>query len=498
MSTLSANGGRSALLLAGLLGLTGLTGCEAGPPGDVVAEAGDYTLTVDEAVSLLQTGQGIPDNEEVVRLVADLWVDYTLLAELYQQDSTFQTFDVSTLVSTQLDQDLLLAYRDSMVEADTVFTDEELRAAFDRADQGVQLRARHILLSYPENATEEQRDSVEALAREIRQRVAAEEDFAALASEYSDDPGSAARGGDLGTFGRGRMVPSFEEAAFDLAEGEVSEPVESPYGLHIIQVQERITQDFEGSRERFEQEQRARATFEAESVFIAGLEDEAGLELQDDAIEITRALAAEPGELPSGADRDDPLVSYQDGALTVGEYQDFIRTRPASERSQIEGATAQQIEGAIMNLSRRDLLLQRARESGMELSQARGDTLREQVRANLRQAGRQLDPSQAVRQETESAEDAIQTTVMDVLTQTLQGARAPLQLGGLSYVLRDPVEVEIYDEGVQQVLQRIQEASAPSAPTAPGQGDGAGPGASPGTTPGGGADGGTGGTGGGN
>ncbi|MFW5905197.1 MAG: hypothetical protein ACOCUZ_03165, partial [bacterium] len=195
---------------------------------------------------------------------------------------------------------------------------------------------------------------------------------------------------------------------------------------------------------------------------------------------------------------DDPLVSYQDGALTVGEYQDFIRTRPASERSQIEGATAQQIEGAIMNLSRRDLLLQRARESGMELSQARGDTLREQVRANLRQAGRQLDPSQAVRQETESAEDAIQTTVMDVLTQTLQGARAPLQLGGLSYVLRDPVEVEIYDEGVQQVLQRIQEASAPSAPTAPGQGDGAGPGASPGTTPGGGADGGTGGTGGGN
>ncbi|MDX1568574.1 MAG: peptidylprolyl isomerase, partial [Longimicrobiales bacterium] len=463
MSTRSAFGGLPALLLAGFLGLTGLAACDSGPSGDVVAEAGDYALGVDEAVSLMRAGQGIPNNEEVVRLVADLWIDYTLLAESYQQDSTFESFDVSTLVRTQLDQDLLLAYRDSMVEADTVFTEEELRAAFEDADQGVQLRARHILLSFPDNATEAQRDSVEALAREIRQRVDAGEDFAALAQEYSDDPGSAARGGALGTFGRGRMVPSFEEAAFDLGEGEISEPVESPYGLHIIQVQERITQDFEANREQFEQQQRARATFEAESVFIAGLEEEAGLELEEGAIDIARALAADPGELPPGADRDDALVSYQGGALTVGEYQDFIRTRPASERSQIEGATTQQIEGAVMNLSRRDLLLQRAREAGMELAEARGDTLRERVRANLRQAARQLDPPEGVLQETESQEAAIETTVMDVLTQTLQGARAPLQLGGLSFVLRDPVEVEIHDEGVQEVLRRLQEASTPGA-----------------------------------
>ena len=67
-----------------------------------MAQAGDHTLTVDEMVSLLQVGQGIPNNEEVVRLVADLWVDYTLLAEFSQQDSSFQDFDVSSLVDAQL------------------------------------------------------------------------------------------------------------------------------------------------------------------------------------------------------------------------------------------------------------------------------------------------------------------------------------------------------------------------------------------------------------
>lgn len=465
---------RSALRGLLVLSTVGLVGCDAGVPDDAVARAGDATLTVDEAVSLMQTSPDIPQNEEVVRLVADLWIDYTLLAGFAQEDSTFGSFDVSPLVDAQLDQDLLLAYRDSMVQPDTTFTEEELRAAYEADDSGVQLRARHILLSFPDNATEEQRDSVEALAEELRQRIAGGEDFAALAREYSDDPGSGAQGGDLGTFGRGRMVPSFEEAAFDLEEGEISDPVESPYGLHIIQVQERITQDFASNRDRFEQQHRARTVFRAESTFIAGLEEEAGLSLEEGAVETARALAADPGELPGGTDRDDPLVSYDGGALTVGEYMDFIRTRPAQERSQIEQATATQVEGAVMNLSRRDLLLNRAEAAGMELAEARGDTLRDRVRSNLSQAASQLQPSREVLDSAASESEAIQTTVMEVLTRTLQGGRAPLQLGGLSYVLRDPADVEVYDEGVQQVLQRLQSGGSPSGPGAEGGADAGG------------------------
>jgi parvulin-like peptidyl-prolyl isomerase len=78
-----------------------------------------------------------------------------------------------------------------------------------------------------------------ALAEELRQRLVDGEDFAVLAAEYSDDPGSGANGGDLGWFGRGMMVPSFEEAAFSLEIGEISEPVKSDFGYHIIEVLEK-------------------------------------------------------------------------------------------------------------------------------------------------------------------------------------------------------------------------------------------------------------------
>jgi len=97
-----------------------------------------------------------------------------------------------------------------------------------------QVKARHILLR-----TGDERDAEQAKSEivAIRARLDAGEDFAALATELSDDPGSKVRGGDLGFFGRGAMVKSFEEAAFGAELGELVGPVESNFGVHLIQVQ---------------------------------------------------------------------------------------------------------------------------------------------------------------------------------------------------------------------------------------------------------------------
>lgn len=87
-------------------------------------------------------------------------------------------------------------------------------------------------------ASTEQQDKIRPQAEALLERIRAGEDFAALAKEYSQDPGSASRGGDLGFFGRGTMVPAFEDVAFSLKVGEVSGLVQSQFGFHIIRVEE--------------------------------------------------------------------------------------------------------------------------------------------------------------------------------------------------------------------------------------------------------------------
>ncbi|NBB85939.1 MAG: peptidylprolyl isomerase [Bacteroidetes bacterium] len=100
------------------------------------------------------------------------------------------------------------------------------------------VRARHILISANGDNADAQAEAA-ALATELRDGA----DFAALAREHSDDPGSAARGGDLGWFDRGTMVGPFESAAFGATPGEIVGPVETEFGYHVIEVQQRVDQE---------------------------------------------------------------------------------------------------------------------------------------------------------------------------------------------------------------------------------------------------------------
>jgi len=101
-----------------------------------------------------------------------------------------------------------------------------------------QRKASHILVKLSKDAGEDAIAAARKKAEDILTRVRNGEDFAALAKAESDDPGSAPQGGDLGFFGKGVMDPAFEEAAFALKKGEVSDLVRSSFGFHIIKVQD--------------------------------------------------------------------------------------------------------------------------------------------------------------------------------------------------------------------------------------------------------------------
>ena len=127
-----------------------------------------------------------------------------------------------------------------------VLTDDEVRQYYDanlsQYQTPGQVRASHILLRVDGDD-----EAVAARAAELAAEARAGADFAELARRHSEDETNAENGGDLGPFGRGRMVPEFENAAFALAAGEISDPVRSPFGYHVINVtekQEEVTQPF--------------------------------------------------------------------------------------------------------------------------------------------------------------------------------------------------------------------------------------------------------------
>ncbi|MEA4882204.1 MAG: peptidylprolyl isomerase [Clostridia bacterium] len=129
---------------------------------------------------------------------------------------------------TNLDMNLLVF---KLSTKDVTVTDEEMQKYFDEHksdyDEPEQVKASHILVE------------TESEAKEIQKRLSAGEEFASIATEKSLDPGSAAEGGDLGFFPRGRMTAEFEKVAFSMAPGQTSNPVKSEFGYHIIRVTDR-------------------------------------------------------------------------------------------------------------------------------------------------------------------------------------------------------------------------------------------------------------------
>ncbi len=136
-----------------------------------------------------------------------------------------------------------VAYRPDEFAAQVEPTDGEIAEYYelhkeDRFTEPEQVRARHILVKLAPDATDEAKAAARKKAEDLLARVKKGEDFAALATANSDDPGSARSGGDLGLFPRGRMAPTFEDAAFALQPGAMSDVVETSFGFHVIKVEE--------------------------------------------------------------------------------------------------------------------------------------------------------------------------------------------------------------------------------------------------------------------
>ena len=132
---------------------------------------------------------------------------------------------------------------DSVVKGKDNVSAEEIKSFYDQNRekfvQPEQVKASHILIRVPSEATEQVKTEKRTKMELIRARLKQGEKFADVAKEVSEDPGSAASGGDLGYFGRGAMVPQFDVAAFSLKTNELSDIITTPFGYHVLIVTDR-------------------------------------------------------------------------------------------------------------------------------------------------------------------------------------------------------------------------------------------------------------------
>lgn len=179
-------------------------------------ELGVSEEDIDEEIQTIQESMGIESDDEFYNIM--------------EMQGISSEEEVRELVKQQV----LLQ---KLVEDEGEPTEEMVQAEYDK---GEEVEARHILVEEEE------------LANELYERLTDGEDFAELAEEYSVDPGSGSEGGDLGFFRRGTMTAPFEEAAYNLEVDEISEPVPTQFGYHIIQVTDRtpFEDDFEEVEEQ--------------------------------------------------------------------------------------------------------------------------------------------------------------------------------------------------------------------------------------------------------
>lgn len=230
-------------------------------PQEIVLQVGDEKVTAkdfDDFVSDLPPQVQMMAQGPAKRMVAEELVKVKLLSHEAEKRGLEKSPKFQRQMALMKDQ--LLASEVANAEQKSV-DDAAIKKYYeDHKNEFEQVKARHILIRTGVPATTQPGakpvtdDEAKAKVEAIRKRIVdGKEDFAKVAKETSDDKHSGEEGGSLGTFGHGMMVPQFEQAAFAAKPGEVTQPIKTQFGYHIILVEEKKTQPLDEVKDELKQ-----------------------------------------------------------------------------------------------------------------------------------------------------------------------------------------------------------------------------------------------------
>lgn len=329
-------------------------------------------------------------------------------------------------------------------------------------NQGTLLSAAHILFSFPPGASQAQMDSVKREADRVR-RLVTSANFAQMAATHSKDPGSAGTGGLYAAFPRapdpGAMVKEFEDAVIALKPGEISDPVQTMYGYHILR-----RSLFEEVRADHARKKAEAGMVQAQQKFMEEVDAGGNVEVKPKAAEIVRKVVA---DLPAHAKDNSVIATSVAGKFTAADFARIVRSFP--ERQQVVMEIGQMPDSVVplmvKQLVRNDLYLRGADSANIALDSTEIAGIRMQLTSALTETWMQLgvDPASLGDSATSAAERSreaasrIDSYVDGLLTQSRQYVPIPEPLESL---LRAKFNYTVSDAGLERAIQQAVKVRA--------------------------------------
>jgi hypothetical protein len=453
---------------------------------EVAAEAGGQELRAERLASLMAGIKGVPMSREAAEFISGMWVDQTLFAQAIAsgRDLTDSVTarevlwpELAELIGTRW-HDTLVAHRAPLTPAmaDSVYNAGNIRLL------------QHILIRVEPNAEPPAKAAGRKKAEAALARVEQGGDFARLARDLSDDPGSKLDGGYLPPAPRGKWVTAFDSAGWSLAPGGRTGLVESPFGYHIVrrpplsEVQDRI---LAYARER--------VGAVLDSIYLDSLGAHRGLTVERGAPGVMREALTERDKAMVSTT---PLAKYDHGSLTVADFMRWVNALGPAWAADLVGRPDSMLTHFVRLLAQNQILLQQADSAGIHPSSVEWAGLMQRYRGQIDTLRMSLglsaadlsDPATPASDRARAASLKIESYWDRVATGGPRPRPIPAQLAAL---LRQQTEHRIDQAGLLRAVELAKEQRARAdstrapvgAPPAPGAVPGGGPAAPTGQAP---------------
>jgi parvulin-like peptidyl-prolyl isomerase len=432
-----------------------LTACE-GARDALTAHTGVAARAERQELSATRLGELLGNSEaplerDVARALADVWVNYQLLgAAAARGDSLNDTTLIDNAMWAAIASSKARQFYDRVA---TGWGRVDTAAAPEAYARGDLLSAQHILLA-TQGASGDDRQAKFQRIESLRAR-ATSANFAQLARDASEDPGSAQRGGFLGVFPRGTMVPQFEQALRSLAPGQISDVFETQFGYHIVRrpTYGEVSEEFLDAMGEF-------AVQRAESLYTVQLDSTERIDVRRNAASRARAAALDPD-----AHRNDrtAIASSNAGPFTTGRFVQWLETFPPQQQiiQRIQAAPDSMIEQLVRQFVRNDVVVHKADSLGIRADTTELAQIRSSFQNQVQQSWFQLriHPTQlADSAGTPAEKERLAAQRIESYVEAMLANRAPFVPvpSPLQSALRARYQARVNASGLDRALQVAQ------------------------------------------